>query len=132
MVLRLRWPEQDLDGPQVGAVLEQVGGEAVSEGVHGDVLVQPDGAARRPADLAARLPEVIGRSGRRSGEEAVAGPDGLPVVAEDLQQPRREHDVAILLPLALADADDHALAVDVVDAQGGRPRRSAGRRRRRS
>ena len=60
-----------------------------------------------------------GPIGRGAGEEEVARPGGLPVGAEDLQQPRREHDVAILLPLALADADDHALAVDVGDAQAG-------------
>jgi hypothetical protein len=28
---RARMPEQDLDGPQVGAGLQQVGGEAVSQ-----------------------------------------------------------------------------------------------------
>ena len=33
-------PEQDLDGPDVGAGLEQVSGEAVAQGVDGDVLVQ--------------------------------------------------------------------------------------------
>ena len=38
--------EQDLDGPQVGAGLEQVGGEAVPQGVDGDVLVQAGVLAR--------------------------------------------------------------------------------------
>ena len=42
----------------------------------------------------------------------------LPVFPEQGQQPGREHDVAILGPLGLTDADDHALAIDVVDAQG--------------
>ena len=60
---------------------------------------------------------MIGRSGPAPGKRIVAGPDRFPIVAKDLQQPRREHDVAILLALALADADDHALAVDVGDAQ---------------
>ena len=46
--------EQDLDGPQVGAVLQQVGGEAVAQGVDGDVLVQPGGLAGTLADLRAR------------------------------------------------------------------------------
>ena len=111
--------QQDLDGPQVGAGLEQVGREAVAQGVDGDVLVQAGGLAGTVADLAVRSPVVMGRSGVGAGEEEVTGPDGLPVGAEDLQQPRREHDVAILLALALADADDHALAVDVGDAQAG-------------
>ena len=41
--------EQDLDGPQVGTVLQQVGRKAVPKRVHGDVLVQPGGEARRLA-----------------------------------------------------------------------------------
>ena len=53
-----------------------------------------------------------------AGEEPVGRPGGLPVLAEQGQQPRREHHVAVLAALALADADDHPLAVDVVDAQG--------------
>ena len=45
------------------------------------------------------------------------GDGGPPVVTEQDQQPGREHDVAILGSLGLTDADDHALAIDVVDAQ---------------
>jgi hypothetical protein len=36
-----------------------------------------------------------------------------PPVAQDFQQLGREHDVAILLPLALFDANGHPLAIDV-------------------
>ena len=57
--------------------------------------------------------------GLASGEEVRPGPVGLPVLAEDRQQPRREHHVAVLVPLALADVDDHAGAVDVLDAEPG-------------
>ena len=46
----------------------------------------------------------------------VAGTDRSPVIAQDSQQPGREHDVAILTALALLDANDPAPAVDV-----GRP-----------
>ena len=38
--------EQDLDGPEVGAGLEQMGGEAVPQGVDGDVLAQAGGLVR--------------------------------------------------------------------------------------
>ena len=64
--------EQDLDGPQVGAVLQQVGREAVAERVHGDVLVQPRGAARRLAGFIHRL---VGErlTGDISREEPGAG-----------------------------------------------------------
>ena len=43
--------QQDLDGPQVGAGFQQVGREAVAQGVDGDVLVQPGGGQRRLAGL---------------------------------------------------------------------------------
>ena len=47
--------QQDLDGPQVGAVLQQVGREAMPERVHGDVFVQPRGEAGRLAGFIHRL-----------------------------------------------------------------------------
>ena len=40
-----------------------------------------------------------------------------PPSAECLEQARREHGIAILLTLALLDAKDHALAVDVTDLE---------------
>ena len=42
-------PEQDLDGPEVGAGLQQVGGEAVPQGVDSDVLAQARGLGARLA-----------------------------------------------------------------------------------
>ena len=42
-------PEQDLDDADVGAALQQVGGEAVAQGVDGDVLGQPGRLAGRAA-----------------------------------------------------------------------------------
>ena len=74
----------------------------------------------------------MGLSRDVAGEEPVGRPGDLPVFAEQGQQPRREHHVAVLAALALADADDHALAVDVVDAEGHDLGDAAGRRRRRS
>ena len=44
--------QQDLDGPQVGAGLEQVGREAVAQRVDRDLLAQAGGAAGAGADLA--------------------------------------------------------------------------------
>ena len=52
-----------------------------------------------------------------AGEEPVGRPCDLPVFAEQGEQPRREHDVAVLAALGLSDADDHAFAVDVVDPE---------------
>ena len=61
----------------------------------------------------------MGRSAECAGEEDLARPNSSPVGAENEQEPRREHDVAILSALAIADADDHSLAVDVGDLQLG-------------
>ena len=46
-------------------------------------------------------------------EEPRLGLFQTPPVPEDFQQPGGEHDVAIFLPLAEFDADDHALAIDM-------------------
>src|SRR5208282_3652031 len=47
-----------------------------------------------------------------AGKQELLRVDGTPIRPENLQQPRREHHVAILPPLALLHADDHPLAVD--------------------
>ena len=51
--------QQDLDGPQVGTGFEQVGGEAVAQGMDGDVLAQTG----LVAGTAAGLPYAIGLMG---------------------------------------------------------------------
>jgi len=82
-----------------------------------DRLVQ---AGPREGLLAGLLDGVAAdmAAGNQAREEPLArGPGAPPVVAQDLQQPWREHDVAVLAALALLDADDHALAVDVGRAQ---------------
>src|SRR5262249_48111826 len=101
--------QEGLDGPQVGAVLEQMGGEAMSQGMNSHVLVQAAALTCGPAG-AVHGPGGEGLIGPGSGEEIITGPDRLPILAQDLQQPRREPDEAILLPLGLADAKDHPLA----------------------
>ena len=67
-------PEQDLDGPQVGAGLKQVGGEAVPQGVC-TVTCLPSPAAcdraRRQIRVTVRM--LIGRSGSRPGNSQVRG-----------------------------------------------------------
>ena len=47
-----------------------------------------------------------------AGKEPVPRPVDLPPGAQDLEQLRREHHVAVLLPLALRDAERHPFAVD--------------------
>ena len=69
-------------------------------------------------------------AGHIAREEPVpSGRIHSPPAAQDLQQSWGEHHVAILLALALLDANDHPLAVDVGGLQSERPRRCANPRR---
>ena len=42
-------------------------------------------------------------------------PESAPVGAQLFEQPRAEHDIAVLAALAFADMNHHPLAVDVAD-----------------
>ena len=81
-------------------------------------LLRPEAASARSQTIWT-VRTLTGRSGWRPGKRYGLGRWSLPVLAEDRQQPRREHHVAVLVPLALADVDDHAGAVDVLDAEPG-------------
>ena len=75
-------------------------------------LGMPAAPMRLLAGAVRRRCVVIGSPGRSPGKSQGAGSAHAPPVAQDLQQLRGEHHVAILLALALLDADDHPLAVD--------------------
>jgi hypothetical protein len=118
VVARLRWREQPLDGAQVGAGFQQVGGEAMTKAVGRDRFGNAAASVRLSAGVLHR------RFGDRAAgaiarEEPPLGPSHAPPDAQQLQQLGREHHVAVLGALALADPDDHAAAVDVLDPQGG-------------
>jgi hypothetical protein len=64
----------------------------------------------------------------------VPRPRNAPVAAQDVEQLRREHDIALASSLALLDPDHHAAVVDVGDLQvrrfgGAQPSRIRGRQR---
>jgi hypothetical protein len=110
--------EQHLDDADIGARLQQMGGKAVPQSMHRDRLAQPGAADRGPASLLQggdthRLPGVA------AGEQPAPGPRQAPVGAQDRQQLRREHHVAVLAALALLDADQHPAAVDRPRLQPG-------------
>src|SRR5438270_11976370 len=73
-------PEQDLDGAEVGTGLEQVGGEAVPQSMHMNVLAQARGRQGTLADHldGARADRPVGLA---SGEEVRPGPVLRPVLA---------------------------------------------------
>ena len=106
--------QQDLNGSQVGAGLEQVGSETEAQGMHAEAFAQARSGQRLLADLLDR-PRTDRLVGLASGEEVRLGSLDLPILAEDLQEPRGEHQVSIPVPLGLTDVDDHACAVDVLD-----------------
>jgi hypothetical protein len=113
--LQLRVAQQHLDHANVDALLEQVGREppgcdpgGMRRNALGDarqLLGGGDGAA----DLMRgdRVDRVL------AGKEPDLRPRRLPPFAQELEQLRRQHHVAVPLSLALLDPEHHALAVDV-------------------
>ena len=79
-------PQQQLDRPDVGPGLQQMGREAVAQGVDGDVFAQARGAGGLDAGPVHR-PGGQGPPLDLAREEPVSGAGGLPIGAEDFQQP---------------------------------------------
>ena len=104
-------PEQELNRAQVGARLEEMDREGMPERVWRNRLGELRASDGAPAGMLDRF-----RRDRLlralAGKEPVPGPVDLPPGAQDRQQLRREHHVAVLLPLTLLDAQHHPFAVD--------------------
>ena len=69
-----------------------------------------DDAAEHPLHGAGR--DRMARDPTRK-QEGAPRMRGLPVLPKDVEQPRAEHHVAVLRPLAVVDVDEHPFAVDV-------------------
>ena len=103
--------EQQLNGADIGAGFQQMNREGMAQRMRRDRL----GEVGAPMCLLTSVFDGISRDRLArvtAREEPVLRAHGLPVAAQDIQQLRREHDVAILLAFALLDADDHPPAVD--------------------
>jgi len=108
--------EQDLDETQVGAVLHEMGGEAVAEHMGGHPLRNAGGTAGAgDGPLHGALVEGATRVAAR--KQPVGGPMQAPVAAKRIEQERREHRLALHIALAVADHDDPPGAVDVTEAK---------------
>src|SRR5258708_21322898 len=99
-VVQLRVPEQDLDDADINAVLEEMGGETVPQRVRSDPLGDLRGLCRLDDD-AMELPGADWLHGVLSWKQptvamhhALLVPD-LPPLAQQGQQIRREHGIAI-------------------------------------
>ena len=123
-------PEQDLDGPHVGAGLEQVGGEAVAQGMDADVLAQARGPQRRPAD---RLDGGMGDGpiGLASGEEVRPGPEAFQYSRRTARNRGESITSRSLRPLPWRTRMTMR-RLSMSSTRSRRPRRAAARRRRRS
>ncbi len=94
--------EQQLDRAHVGAGFEQVRGKRMAQRMRRDGLAD----AGTTAGVLAGLSHYVGTNGlvgKAARKQPVLGPADAPVTAQDLQQPWREHHVAVGVPLALFD-----------------------------
>jgi hypothetical protein len=117
---QIRVPEQQLNGPQIRTGVEQMRCETVAQSVR--VHSFPDSGAGGSVfdgeeDALAAQGHVAGVGGSATGEQVSLRPGvrRTPVSAKFLEQPRAEHDVAILFAFTLLDVNQHACAVDVFD-----------------
>src|SRR5215472_14584678 len=105
-----------LDDADIDVLLEQVGGEAMPQGVQRDALVD---LRHLGSGVAGSIELARGHRLRRiaAREQPALLPRRLPPGAQQVEQTRRQHDGTVLAAFALLDADDHALAVDVGDLE---------------
>src|SRR3979490_3397068 len=114
--IELGVPEQHLDHPDIDVLLEQVGGEAVPQGVQRYTLVDPGplGCGMTDAiELARRHRLHAVASWKQPALRSCRPPPG----PQQFEQMWRQHHLAVFAALALFDADDHALAVTVADLE---------------
>src|SRR6516165_1285776 len=114
--------EQSLDDPDIGLLLQQMRSKAVPQGMNPDAFDD----ARTPrcqANNAVKLaptrvsPAIAGKQPGLAGRHPSLLARGAPPFAQQLEKVGRKHDIAILLPLALLDPDDHALTIDIGELQ---------------
>src|SRR3984957_14596635 len=105
-------PQQDLDHPDIGVLLQKMRRKAVTKSVRGHRLADLGHLGRGIACA----PELA----RRHRVDRVHSRKQPPLWAcrvvpgaQQLEQMRRKHHVAVFVALALFDPDHHALAVDV-------------------
>lgn len=103
--------KQQLNGADVGAGLQQMDSERVSQTMGRDGLGQSGETSRLLAGMPHGIPgdRLTGMIARK---EPLLWPARLPVAAQGVQQLGREHHVAVFLPFALLHANHHSLTVD--------------------
>lgn len=108
--------EQHLDRADIGSGFEQVGSNAVAQGMDAYGLAK----LRRFAGMPTH--HVEGGRGERPGpvspgKQPVFRPNFLLIGAQHEEQLCRQHDVSVAVSFALFDPNQHAVAVDIGDSQ---------------
>jgi hypothetical protein len=87
--------EQRLNDADVGTAFQKMRGEAVPEGVDRHPLAEDSSSTgRATGGMQGRRGQWLVRSA--AGEQPPARLHELPITAQDVQQRRREHDIAVL------------------------------------
>lgn len=120
--LQVTMTEQHLDGSQISARFEQMGGKAVPQGVRMDVLAFESGTFRRalagcPKNLGGD--RITGRVPSVAGKQPVGrlAPQPAPLDGKCTEKLGAEHDITVFAALASPNMHDHALAIDITDLQ---------------
>ena len=108
--------EQDLDDAQFDPALEKVSREAVPQAMGRHGLARLHLASRDPASVLQRGDADM-FAGLPAGKQPQAGTRATPISPQNIEQPRRQHRVAVPSALTAFDMDQHALTVDRGDLQ---------------
>jgi hypothetical protein len=108
--------EQNLDDPDISTALQKMSGKTVPQRVGRHMLADPSAP---PCSATSRLesPRTDMLPGLLTRKQPRTRPGALPIGAQDVQQPRRQHRITILATLGALDVDQHPFAVDRADLQ---------------
>src|SRR5216684_6218346 len=114
--IELGVPEQDLDHSNIDVLFQQMGGEAMPQGVERYALVDLGsvGSGMTGAIELARRQRVHPVLSRKQPAFRSCRP---PPGSQQFEQMWRQHHVAVFAAFALFDADHHPFAVDVADLE---------------
>ena len=108
--------KQHLDHTNIDILLQEMGGKAVPQRMRRYMLLDPGSLRSRVAGtgkLACR-DRLEGIAAREQPSPRAAN---QPPIAQQVEQPRRQHRVAVFAAFALLDPDHHPRAVDIAHLQ---------------
>src|SRR5438128_11982912 len=111
-------PEQNLDGAQIGAGLQQVRRPTVAERMRGDSFADASptrGLATCNPDRLVRNGLFRSAPGMAARKQVGLGLAPTPLFPQTLEQSGPKRQFTIFAALALAHSHEHAVAIDVAD-----------------